>query len=205
MLSLSSSVVADVLEVNIWKAMPGKNELLTKYAHEARAIQQELGSNSAIGRDTDGRIHTANSFKNWAAWAAHGEKLQGSKKWGKFLAKISKKPSAELENNYLLNTPVGAMSGGSVYQVFIWKAELGRASDMFQVAMEARAIHEKSGTKVDIHVDQMQNMHYVMNYANWADWAKMQDTPNPEFQAFLQRQGAAPTAQLIKVYTAGNL
>jgi hypothetical protein len=205
LLSISSWTVADVLDVNIWKAMPGKNRMLVKYAAEAQAIQQKLGANASVGRDMEGRIHTVTNFKNWAEWAAFGEKLQGSSAWGKFLDKIDKNPSAELEDNYLLNTPLSGGSGGEVYQVFIWKAELGRADDMFQSGMEAAAIHKKAGISVDIHVDQMQNMHYALNFDSWADWAKMQDTPNAEFQAFMQRQGADPTAQLIKVYTANNL
>ena len=76
---------------------------------------------------------------------------------------------------------------------------------MFETAMEARAIHEKSGVKVEIHVDQMQNMHYVMNFKNWAAWAMMQDSPSAAFQAFMQRIQASPNAELIKVYTASNL
>lgn len=82
LLSISSWTVADVLDVNIWKAMPGKNRVLVEYAAEAQAIQQKLGANASVGRDMEGRIHTVTSFKNWAEWAAFGEKLQSSSAWG---------------------------------------------------------------------------------------------------------------------------
>ena len=206
LLSISSWAVADVLDVNIWKSMPGKGQLTVQYASEAKAIQQKLGATASTGSDTDGRIHTVTSFKNWAEWAAFGKKLQGSSEWGKFIDKVTKNPTAELETNYLLNTPVSSgKAAGAVYQVFIWKAELGRANDMFQSGTEAAAIHKKAGVSVDIHFDQMQNMHYVMNFDSWADWAKTQDTPNADFQAFMQRQGVNPNSQLVKVYTARNL
>ena len=94
---------------------------------------------------------------------------------------------------------------GAVYQVFIFEPVLGRGSDFFQTAMQAKAIHEKSGARVSIKVDQLQKLHYVMSYDSWDDWAKMQDIPNPEFQAFMKKQGQDPKTKLVKVYTATSM
>jgi hypothetical protein len=66
-------------------------------------------------------------------------------------------------------------------------------------------IHEKAGASVNIMVDQSQNMHYVMNFDDWEAWAKVQDTPNPEFQAFMQEQSKDPSAAVMKVYIASSL
>ena len=60
------------------------------------------------------------------------------------------------------------------------------------------------GAAVTILTDQMNRMHYVMNFANWDVWAKFQDADHPEFEAFMQKQQQDPTARLITVYTASN-
>jgi hypothetical protein len=191
------------LEVNIWQPMPGMTQKTVEYAKEGAGIVEELGGSATVGQDRDGSLHFVTNHKNWVDWAAFQKKMTGSKAWASFLAKISAKPSATLINNYLLNTPVPGKDG-SVYQVFIWQPELGRGADLFQAGMKAKAIHEKDGAAVTIHADQMQNMHYVMNFDSWEAWAKFQDSPHPEFQAFMQERSKDPAGRLLKVYTASQ-
>lgn len=204
LLFMSSIAVADVLVVDIWKSMPGKNQLTLKYAEEAKAIQNKLGNIITLAVDMEGRLHVAQGFKTWSDWAKFRRKLEASKEWAAFLKKIRKKPSAVLEDNYMMNTPVPGKVG-AVYRVFIFEPVMGRGRDLFQSAMQAKAIHEKAGARVSINIDQLQKLHYVMSYESWDDWAKMQDTPNPEFQAFMKKQGEDPKGQLIKVYTASSM
>ena len=97
-----------------------------------------------------------------------------------------------------------SMAGAQVLDVNIWQPELGRGADLFQAGMKAKAIREKDGAAVSIHADQMQNMHYVMNFDSWEDWAKFQDSPHPEFQAFMQERSKDPTGKLIDVLTASE-
>jgi hypothetical protein len=203
LLSISSFTVADVLVVDIWKSMPGMSQLTLQYGQEAVAIQKSLGANTTLGVDTEGRMHVARGFKNWAAWARFGQKLQASKDWAAFLEKVNRDPSADREDQYMMNSPVPGKAG-AVYQVFIWEPVLGRAGEVYQSAMEAKAIHEKAGARVAINIDQLQNFHYVMSYDSWDAWAKMQDTPNPEFEAFMAKQRENPNAKLVKVYTASR-
>ena len=197
----SSLASAQVLEVNIWQPMPGMAEKTVQHAKEAEGIVNELGGNAEVGQDRNGSLHFVTSHKNWAEWAAFQKKRTGSKAWASFLTKISDKPSATLVENYLLNTPAPGKNG-AVYQVYIWQPELGRGADLFQAGMKAKAIHEKEGVAVTIHTDQIQNMHYVMNYDSWEAWAKFQDSPHPEFQAFMQELSKNPSGRMIKVYTA---
>ncbi len=204
LLSVSSMSMAEVLEVNIWKPELGKAQLTFQDGQDAKAIHETLGADVTVAGDLDGRMHYVQTFENWAAWAAFGNKVDSSEAWSAFLAKTRKNPSAELEDNYLLNVPSSGGSG-SVYQVFIWEAELGRGNDLFEAGMQAKAIHEKAGASVGINYDQMQRMHYVMSFDSWEAWAKFQDTPSPEFDAFLAEQNKDPTAKLVKVYTASNL
>ena len=203
LLLCSSLAVAQVLEVNIWQPIPGMGEQTVKYAKEGQAIVKELGGSAMVGQDRDGSLHFVTSHKNWADWAAFQKMRSEIKAWTSFLARIGAKPSATLVNNYLLTTPSPGKDG-SVYQVFIWQPELGRGADLFQAGMKAKATHEADGAAVSIHADQMQNMHYVMNFDSWEAWAKFQDSPHPEFQAFMQQQSRNPSGRMIKVYTASE-
>jgi hypothetical protein len=170
---MSSVGFADVLEVNIWNPTAGNGPLTFEYGQEARAIHQELGANVSIGADREGRMHYALTFKNWTEWAKFGAKLQKSEAWSAFLAKTNAAPSAELEDNYMLNVPSpGAV--GSVYEVFIWDPAPGRGSELIQSGMQAEAIHEKSGADVAINVDRLGRMHYVMSFDSWEAWAKFE-------------------------------
>jgi hypothetical protein len=202
LLLCASLANAQVVEVNIWKPMPGMAEKTIKYAKEGEAIIDGLGVEAMVGQAMDGTMHFATSHKNWADWAAFQKKLRGSEAWSSFVARFNANPSAELTDNYLLNTPAPGKDG-PVYQVFIWAPELGRGADLFEAGMKAKAIHEKDGSSVTIHSDQMQNMHYVMNFDSWEAWAKFQDSPHPEFQQFMQERSKDPAGRLIKVYTAG--
>lgn len=201
-LSLFTSLAgAQVLEVNVWKPKMGGAAGTMAAAKEAQAIIAKAGGSAIIGVDRDGTLHFVTNHDNWAGWAAHIAKLEKNEAWTSFIARWNADPSAELIENYLLNTPV-AGDDGDVYQVFIWQAELGRGSDMLQAGVQAKALHEKDGAAVTIHLDQMNRMHYVMNFANWDAWAKFQDADHPEFQAFMQKLQEDPTARLVKVYTA---
>ena len=95
--------------------------------------------------------------------------------------------------------------GGAVYQVYIWQPRDGRISDVIETATQAKAIHEKAGARVSIFVDQLNRMHYVMNYDSLNHWAKVRDTPNPEFQEWWDQQTTAPNADLVEVYTANRV
>mgnify|MGYP001547139783 FL=1 len=200
---LTSLASALVLEVNLWTPQMGGAAGTLAAAKEAQAIIAKAEGNASIGIDLDGTLHFVTYHENWAEWAAQTAKLEKNDSWTSFIAKWSADPSAELIENYLLNTQV-AGGEGDVYQVFIWEAELGRAPDMFQAGVQAKALHEKDGAAVTILTDQMNRMHYVMNFANWDAWAKFQDADHPEFEAFMQKQQQDPTARLISVYTASN-
>ncbi len=204
LLAYCSVAGAQVLEVNIWQSIPGMAGKTVEYAKEGAGIIKDIGGSATLGQDRNGNLHFVTAHKNWAEWAAFQKMQSNSKAWVSFLAKFNANPSATLINNYLLNTPVPGKQG-SVYQVFIWEPELGRGADLFQGGMEAKAIHEKDGAAVAIHADQMQNMHYVMNFDSWEAWAKFQDSPHPEFQAFMRERSKEPAGRLIEVYTAGEL
>ncbi|MEQ9005135.1 MAG: hypothetical protein RIE74_16360 [Pseudomonadales bacterium] len=204
LLAASAMASADVLVVNIWNPLPGKAPTTFQYGQEARAIHEKLGANVTVGADQMGRMHYAMAFDNWAAWAEFGKKLDASADWAAFIQRINADPSATREDVYMLNQPVSG-GVGQVYQVNIWTSNPGRNADTMARAMEARALHEKAGVKVAINVDQLGRLHYVASFESWADWAKFQDTPNPDFEAMMTRFSKDPSATLTKVYTAQRL
>lgn len=193
------------LNVTIWKPLPGKSAQMMEQAMAAKAIQEKLGATVTIGMENTGRMHYAMAFDNWSDYAQYITKLQANKDWVAWQAKSGANPGSEQEENYLLNVIPGSVDDGDVYQVFIWDPRNGRAGDVVATAMEAKAIHEKSGVRVAINVDQLQRIHYVMNYDDLAHWAKVQDTPNPDFQTFMEKQSENPNADLVEVYTASRV
>ncbi len=206
-LLLACSIVhAAALNVTIWKPIPGKAAQMMEQAMAAKAIQEKLGATVTIGMENTGRMHYAlGGFENWQAWAAFSAKLQASPDWAAWQQRVGPDPAALQEENYLLDMLPGSNEGGDVYQVFIWQPRDGRLGDVIESATEAKAIHEKAGARVSIIVDQLNRMHYVMNYDDLNHWAKTQDTPNQEFAEFWERQTADPNADLVEVYTASRI
>jgi hypothetical protein len=207
LLALTVSLAhASPLNVTIWKPELGKTTQMLEHAMAAKAIQEKLGATVSIAMENTGNMHYAVAgFKDWQSWAKYIGKLQKSKDWAAWQASAGEHPASEQIENYILDVATDAGSDGGVYQVFIWEPNNGRIGAMVESAMQAKAIHEKSGASVTIAVDQMRNMHYVMNFKDLAAWAKTRDNPNPEFQAFMAKQAYSPNGDLIKVYTASRL
>jgi hypothetical protein len=208
----SSLAHSAALNVTIWKPIPGKATAMLESAMAAKAIHEKLGASVTLGLENTGRLHyAAGGFENWKAWADWTTKLQASKEWADWQARNLENPPALQEENFILDVvpgssnPVGSDNPGTMYQVYIWEPEGTQVGPLVQVALEAKAIHEKSGIRVGINVDQEFRMHYVMNYRDLAHWAQVQDTPNEEFAAFMQRQAENPKGELVEVYTANRL
>lgn len=198
-----SAATADVLEVNIYRSMPGMGETTAQLGQEAKAIHEKLGAMPTVKFDLMGRMHFAIGFQNWADWSNHGKKLSESEEWSNFWAKATKAASAELEEHYLLNV-VSPGGLGDVLQVFVWEAT-GGVNALVQSAIEAEKIHEKAGVDVSVNVDQMNRVHYVMSFDNWDAWAKFQDgTPSEEWTNWWAEAQKNPAGRLVKVYTIGS-
>ena len=93
----------------------------------------------------------------------------------------------------------------AVYQVFIWQPIDGRVNELVQAGLEAEKLHEKAGAKVNVLIDQLNRLHYLMTWDSWDDWGKFQDTPNPEFAAWFAEMSKDAPGELVQVYTATSL
>ena len=197
---ISTALFADVLEVRLWKAIPGSSAQLMQNALEARGIHQKLGGQVVVATDRQGRLHYATAHKNWTGWAAFQKKLEASEEWSAFAQKIGAAPTATLESHYLVNQ-VAPMLPSKVYQVFVWEAFPGRRSQMIESANAAQPLHEKLGASVGINIDQMGRLHYLMSFDTWADWAKFQDTgSSDELTTFFAEFYSNPPGKLVEVY-----
>ena len=191
----------DVLEVRLWKAIPGNSAQLTQHASEARSIQQKLGGQVVVATDRQGRLHYATAHKNWVEWATFQEKLQTSDEWTDFAQKIGTAPAATLDAHYLINQ-VAPMLPSKVYQVYVWEAYPGRRAQLIESASTAQPLHEKLGASVGINVDQMGRVHYLMSFDTWGDWAKFQDAaPTVEVSEFFAKFYSNPPGKLVEVYS----
>jgi hypothetical protein len=210
---LSGSLAhAAALNVTIWQPIPGKAAAMMESAMAAKAIQEKLGASVTIALENTGRLHyVVGGFENWGAWAKWVAKLEDSEEWAAWQQQAGADPSAIQEENFILDTvpgtsiPVGRDDLGSVYQVFIWDPPGTNVGPLVDRALEAAAIHAKAGIPAGVSVDQYLRMHYVMNYEDWAHWAKVRDNPIAEFEQFMLRNAATPVGDLVEVYTANRL
>ena len=206
-LLMTTVVSADVLEVFIWKPIAGQpNSGPNTYQSgmKAKAIQEKHGGEISVARDMMGQMHFAVGHKNWAAWNKFWVSLNQDPKNGEFWTEANANPSAEQVEHYLLDV-FAPGKGGPIFEVFVWEALPGQIGRMFDAGVKAKAIHEKGAVHVSVAGDKLNRMHYIMQYDNWDDYAKLWDTPNEEFSKFMAGQNENPSAMLIKRYTGNEL
>jgi hypothetical protein len=101
---------------------------------------------------------------------------------------------------------LSARATADVAQVNIWTPYPGKAAEMYQNAIQAKAIHEKLGASVSIAQDQYLNMHYVVIFKDWSEHGKFSDAlgSSEEWQAFWQKISAESAAELTQTFTINN-
>lgn len=201
----SMTALAKPLGVAIWEPIPGKAQQMIASAQAAGKIHQAPGASVAMHLDTLGRLHYVLAFDDWDAWAAFNEALPKSDAWREWQGRASADPAAKQVHNYFMEEVVSAEAPGRFTQAYLWEPVNGNVTAFLRDALAAREIHEAAGIDVSINVDQMNRVHYVMNYSSHAAFAKQRATPNAEFQAFSQRFSAAPVGRLVEVYTVTAL
>ena len=81
----------------------------------------------------------------------------------------------------------------------------GKTEQTTQAGLAAKAIQEKQGVNVSVAIDRLNRMHYVINHDSWIAYGKFHETANPEFQAFMAKQGENPGSKLIRTYTGSEV
>lgn len=201
------TVQARVLEVFIWDPLPGvpnAGPQTFESGMNAKRIQEKHGAEVSVAQDHTGKMHFVRAHDNYVAMNKFHESLNADEANTAFWREANANPKADLETVYTLNV-VAAGKGGAVYEVFVWQPLPGRVSDMLEAGMGAKPIHEKAGAGVLIAMDRLNRMHYVLQFDSWAQYSKFQDSPNPEFDAYMAKVSEDPTAELVKHYRGSEM
>ena len=207
-LTLSSIAHAQVLEVFIWKSLPGvanSTPQLFANALRAKAIQEKHGAQVSVARDHMNHLHYSVMYENYAAMNEFYTKLNQDEANAEFWNDSNANPVAELHETYVLDV-IASGKGGPVYEVFIWQPLPGKVNEMIEAAMGAKPLHDKAGLgSAAILMDRLNRMHYLLQFESWEQHAKFWDTPNPEFNAYMEKLNKNPNATLVKNYSGGEV
>lgn len=207
---MASSAFSQVAVVNTFQPLPGKSGLTVSYMREAKAIHDAMGVNVAISSNLDGSYGYAILAQNWEAYGQFAQSLNGNPAWVAFNTKRSIAPASVQTGNIQLNVvsaPTGGNPGG-VSDITVWQTTTGSMQDLIQGGLGAEPIHEAAGANVSIYAGNGNTMYYMMSYPNFAAWGKFRDTPNPEFNAYMQslQNGDEGTgAEIINRFTNVNV
>lgn len=210
-LLLASSAFSQVAVVNSFQPLPGKNALTVSYMQEAKAIHDAMGVNVSISSNLDGSYGYAILAPSWEAYGQFAQSLNGNAAWRAFNNKRSAAPASVQTANLQLNVvspPAGGGGPGGVSQITVWETTTGTMQALIQGGLGAEPIHEAAGASVSIYASGGNTMYYMQSFPNFAAWGKFRDTPNPEFNAYmqsLQNSNGGPGAVIIDQFTTVNL
>jgi len=198
---LAAQALADVAAVNIWSPLPGKGAQLYQNAMEAKPIHEKLGATVGIAQDQNGNLHYAVSFKNWTDYGRFEDAMGASTEWQQFWQRISKDPTAELAQTFMVDNPVVAAIK-PVSLVYSWDVAPGRTAEFIGICQEAVPIHTRLGASPGINIDELGNVHYEMTFDSWEAWGNYtaKAATDEEWNAFLAKYNGNPIATLTKVW-----
>ena len=197
-----SSAFAQVVSVNVFQPVPGGAQLTAEYFQEAKAILQATGAQVSTSSDLKGTFRFATIFDNWEAYGRFAQSLPTNESWGAFQNKVAGTRAANQTDNLLLNQRAAATNPvtgpGTVTQITVWEPTTGTMAELVEGAMGAKPIHERAGASVSVYTGGGR-MYYLMSFENFEAWGRNRDTPNPEFQAYMQSRGTAGSPGAIVV------
>lgn len=200
LLSLGSAQ-AEVMEVNVWKTIPGKGAEAAAAFKEARAIHERHGAGVSIINDFEFNTRYVMFFDSWQAWNKSAGGFLQDKEWQALIARGQKDPVLEHQANHLINIIERSETLGSVVETYIWEPLPGGNQRLFDAGLRSKKLHEKAGVSVLVGADRLDRMIYSISFPDWNAYAKFMDTPNPEYQAFMAKEMANPSGKLVEVIT----
>ena len=195
------SAQAEVMEVNVWKTLPGKAAEAQSAFKEARAIHQRHGAGVSIINDFEFNTRYVMFFEDWEAWNKSATGFLQDKEWQALLARGQKSPVLEHHANHLINVIERSETLGSVVETYIWEPLPGGNQRLFDAGLRSKKLHEKAGVSVLVGADRLDRMIYSISFPDWGAYAKFMDTPNAEYQAFMAKEMADPAGKLVEVIT----
>ncbi len=185
--TVSTGALAQVASINFFQPLAGKAPLTLEYMQEARAIHEAMGVSVGITSDLRGQYGYAMYFENWAHMGRVFQSLGSNPSWQAFQSKISISPSANQVDNLqlALSDPGAGVQAGNVSEITVWEVTTGTMGELMEGGMGAKPIHERAGANVAIF-SMPGRMYYVTSFDSFEAWGAFRDTPNPEFQRYMQ-------------------
>lgn len=198
--TFSTSILADVAQVNIWKAHPGRMADMFNSAMAAKAIHEKLGATVSIATDQHLNMLYVTIFDTWEDWGKFSGKMASSTEWDDYWTKALSNPAAELIETLHVNNPNPAEIK-PVAIIYRWDVDPGKTQEMIARATEAISIHNALGASASVNIDDIGDVHYEMTFDSWAAWGKFSAaSQESEAWANFQAKYSQPIANLVQVY-----
>ena len=204
-LLISTSAYADVLSVFVWEAPVGHAPEMFQNGLKAQAMHQAMGANVTISQGQRFRMYYAIRLESAAARGAFVDQMNANAEFQAFMAEASQRDGAgSLVRVYNINVIAASEElGGNATVVFQYRPNPGQTQAVIANTLQAKAIHEKLGAKVQVLLDEEGLVHYVTHHESWAAQGEFEDVinggQNEEWDEFWAGVTANPNAELLDV------
>ena len=101
------------------------------------------------------------------------------------------------------------IANAEILEVYTWKPYPGKAGQLLLDMQEAASIHSGLGVSVSINalgVGTSQDIDYVLRFDDLESWGRLSDANanSPEWNAFVAKAGANPSAELVSSFSLVN-
>ena len=101
------------------------------------------------------------------------------------------------------------IANAEILEVYTWKPYPGKTDQLLLDMQEAASIHSGLGVSVSINalgVGTSQDIDYVLRFADLESWGRLSDANvnSPEWNAFVAKAGANPSAELVSSFSLVN-
>ena len=167
-LVISNSALS--IEADVWryKVKPGHLEEAVKLFEEALDIAEEVGINTTIAQQSQGK--DGEFIFHWADFYESAEARANSPydndKHTKYLNKFYESDALSTVRNYTMSLIDDELcSNPGVVSVYVWKPNPGMMSETLELFRSSKAIFEKHGFEIDLWqegIGGMDNLQFVM-------------------------------------------
>jgi len=101
------------------------------------------------------------------------------------------------------------IANAEILEVYTWKPYPGKTDQLLLDMQEAASIHSGLGVSVSINalgVGTSQDIDYVLRFDDLESWGRLNDAAvnSPEWNAFIAKAGANPSAELVSSFSLVN-
>ena len=154
MVSATPVAFAEILEVYNWKANPGQAQKMLSVMNESAEIHRALGAQVTINLldvGSENQVDYVVRFDDMKQWGSFKDSLATDKKWNDLWAKVSRKPTGELQMSLVgINTDSSVKASDFdqpfVYGVWVWDPATGRTADVMAIQQKYKEFQTQQAT-----------------------------------------------------------